>query len=170
MPKAPAMKTADDFISPDAMDRLDSAEAEAILKELAELISHYDRLYHNSSEETQALLPDSEYDRLVALNSLIEKKFPALIRPDSPSQRVGSAVTEQFGKIEHTLPMLSLSNAFSDEDVADFVERIKRFLSLPADAELRFTAEPKIDGLSLSLRYEHGKLVDWRDQRGWTNR
>ena len=159
MPKAPAMKTADDFISPDALDRLDSAEAEAILKELAELVSHYDRLYHNSSEETQALLPDSEYDRLVRLNSLIENKFPALIQPDSPSQRVGSAVTEQFGKIEHTLPMLSLSNAFSDEDVADFVERIKRFLSLPADAELRFTAEPKIDGLSLSLRYEHGKLL-----------
>ncbi len=109
--------------------------------------------------KTEAVLPDAEYDRLVHLNKAIEAAFPALVLSDSPSQRVGSAPAEQFEKIEHALPMLSLDNAFSATDVAEFDKKIRRFLALSDANEIAYTAEPKIDGLSLSLRYENGRLV-----------
>ena len=102
---------------------------------------------------------DADYDALKKRNAAIEAKFPQLIRPDSPSRRVGFAATEKFGKVKHGVAMLSLDNAFDDEDVTDFVERVRRFLSLGEDDELAITAEPKIDGLSASLRYEKGKFV-----------
>ena len=86
--------------------------------------------------------------------------FPKLVRPDSPSKRVGAAPAEGFGKVKHRVPMLSLGNAFDAEDVTDFVERVHRFLKLDADTPLAFTAEPKIDGLSISLRYKDGKLTE----------
>src|SRR5262249_20912220 len=89
----------------------------------------------------------------------IEARFPKLVRADSPSRRVGFAAVEKFGKVRHGVPMLSLDNAFDDEDVTDFVERVRRFLNLKTDDELAFTAEPKIDGLSISLRYEDGRFV-----------
>ena len=82
------------------------------------------------------------------------------MRPDSPSRRVGAAPVDGFGKVRHRVPMLSLGNAFDAEDVTDFVERVHRFLKLDAEAPLAFTAEPKIDGLSISLRYEHGALTE----------
>ena len=88
------------------------------------------------------------------------QRFPKLVRPDSPSKRVGAAPVDGFGKVTHRVPMLSLGNAFDAEDVTDFVERVHRFLKLDAEAPLAFTAEPKIDGLSISLRYENGALVE----------
>ena len=89
----------------------------------------------------------------------IEARFPELIRDDSPSRKVGAAPSAAFAQVQHSRPMLSLDNVFSDEDVVDFVACVRRFLSLAPDAELVFTAEPKIDGLSMSLRYERGRLV-----------
>ncbi len=153
------MKTASDFVSIDAVGTQTPEQAAEVMAELARLISQYDALYHNSTEQGEAQLPDSEYDKLIKLNEAFERQFPDLVRADSPSMRVGYHISEQFGKIEHALPMLSLGNAFSDEDVVEFVDRLRRFLALPQDAEIRCTAEPKIDGLSLSLRYENGKLV-----------
>ena len=92
------------------------------------------------------VLPDAEYDRLVHLNKAIEAAFPALVLSDSPSQRVGSAPAEQFDKIEHALPMLSLDNAFSATDVAEFDKKIRRFLALSEQDDIAYTAEPKLMG------------------------
>ena len=89
----------------------------------------------------------------------LEEEFPHLVREDSPSRAVGYAVSEKFEKIAHKVPMLSLDNAFADQDALDFVDRVRRFLKIDPLTELGFTAEPKIDGLSLSLRYEGGRLV-----------
>jgi DNA ligase (NAD+) len=108
-------------------------------------------------QEDAPSISDAAYDTLRARNNAIEARFPELIRADSPSRRVGAAPAGRFAKVRHALPMLSLDNAFSDEDVADFVERIRRFLRL--DEIPVFTADPKIDGMSLSLRYEKGKLA-----------
>ncbi|MDA4830273.1 NAD-dependent DNA ligase LigA, partial [Enterobacter hormaechei] len=99
------------------------------------------------------------YDALRRRNLAVEQRFPHLKREDSPSNKVGATVSEKFGKVTHSIPMLSLDNAFSDQDVQDFVDRIRRFLKLGASAPVEITAEPKIDGLSLSLRYEMGRLV-----------
>jgi len=153
------LKTADDFISPTAAPTLAQAEAAEILSELSALIGQYDRLYYSAEASEEAVLPDAEYDRLVHLNKAIEAAFPALVLSDSPSQRVGAAPAEQFDKIEHALPMLSLDNAFSATDVAEFDKKIRRFLALSEQDDIAYTAEPKIDGLSLSLRYENGRLV-----------
>src|SRR3546814_4099696 len=98
-------------------------------------------------------------DLLVQRNAAIEARFPHLVRPDSPSFQVGSAPAAHFGKIPHARPMLSLDNAFSDEEVEDFIGRVRRFLNLGEEAEVALTAEPKIDGLSASIRYEKGMLV-----------
>ncbi len=153
------LRTADDFVSPDKIAKLSDTQAGEILAELSELIAEYDRLYHSTPEADEAILPDAEYDRLVQLNMAIEASFPHLVQAQSPSTRVGFEPSEQFDKIEHALPMLSLDNAFSASDVDEFEKKIRRVLALQDSDEIAFTAEPKIDGLSLSLRYENGTLV-----------
>ena len=143
-------------MSDKAVETLDRDEAAAELERLAGKIAEHDRAYYREDAPT---VTDAEYDALRRRNAAIEARFPELIREDSPSARVGTEVSEKFGKIRHAVPMLSLDNAFSDEDVADFAKRVRRFLKLDDDAPLAITAEPKIDGLSLSLRYEKGELV-----------
>ena len=139
-----------------AVDKLSSAEAEKELDKLARDISEHDRRYHAEDAPT---ISDADYDALRRRNAEIEARFPLLVRPDSPSHRVGAKVSEKFAKVVHAKPMLSLDNAFSDEDVADFIARVRRFLGLKEDEAISVTAEPKIDGLSASLRYEKGVLV-----------
>ena len=138
---------------PAEMDR-DAVAAE--LAVLAAAIAWHDARYHGADDPA---ISDADYDALVARNRDLEAAFPDLVRPDSPSRRVGAPAAAGFGKVRHARPMLSLNNGFSDDDIADFVTRVRRFLSLGDDAPLGFTAEPKIDGLSLSLRYEGGHLV-----------
>ena len=136
-------------------DQLTEAAAAAELACLAERISDLDRQYFQNDAP---LVSDAEYDALRRRNLAIEARFPALRRDDSPSLKIGSGVSERFDKVRHAVPMLSLDNAFSDEDVADFVGRVHRFLATHG-ATIAFTAEPKIDGLSCNLRYERGRLV-----------
>src|SRR3954447_9657113 len=119
-----------------------------------ELEGHDRRYYQNDAP----VVTDAEYDALRARFSAIEKRFPEFVSATSPSQKVGAAPSGRFRKVRHSLPMLSLDNAFSEKDVRDFVDRIARFLKLPDD-NIDFSAEPKIDGLSMSLRYEGGELV-----------
>jgi DNA ligase (NAD+) len=135
---------------------LSEVQAKAELKRLAAEIAAHDKRYYQQDAPT---ITDAEYDALRRRNAAIEARFPELVRPDSPSQRVGAAPTGKFKKVRHAVPMLSLDNAFSDEDVLDFVARIRRFLRLSNDEKIAFSAEPKIDGLSMSLRYEDGELV-----------
>src|SRR5262244_1966693 len=135
---------------------LTEAQAKGELKRLAAEIAAHDRRYY---QEDAPAVSDAEYDALRRRNDAIEARFPDLIRSDSPSRRVGAAPARGFAKLRHRVPMLSLGNAFNEEDVRDFVERIRRFLKLSAEEPIAFSAEPKIDGLSLSLRYEGGELV-----------
>src|SRR3546814_10538694 len=111
------------------------------------------------SSDLAPVVSDADYDALVQRNAAIEARFPHLVRPDSPSFQVGSAPAAHFGKIPHARPMLSLDNAFSDEEVEDFIGRVRRFLNLGEEAEVALTAEPKIDGLSASIRYEKGMQI-----------
>jgi DNA ligase (NAD+) len=138
------------------IESLTEDQAAAELKRLAEEIAAHDKRYHQDDAPT---VSDAEYDALRARNAAIEARFPALVRMDSPSRRVGAAPAARFKKVRHAVPMLSLGNAFTADDVTEFVERVRRFLRLPADEQLAFVAEPKIDGLSMSLRYQHGALV-----------
>jgi DNA ligase (NAD+) len=131
-------------------------EAAAELERLAHEIARHNRLYHG---EDAPEISDAEYDALVRENAALEAQFPQLVRADSPSRQVGAAPAGHLAKVPHALPMLSLDNAFADEEVADFLARVRRYLSLADDVELALTAEPKIDGLSCSLRYEKGVLV-----------
>jgi DNA ligase (NAD+) len=135
---------------------LTEAEAANRLMRLAKEIARHDKLYHGQDTPE---ITDAEYDALVRENRELEVRFPQLVRPDSPSRRLGAAPTSALAKVIHSRPMLSLDNAFSPEEVGDFVGRIRRFLSLAADEPVAMTAEPKIDGLSCSLRYEGGQLV-----------
>lgn len=135
---------------------LSEAEAQRALAFLAKEIAHHDRLYYSSSAP---IISDAAYDVLRARNDALERHFPHLIRPDSPSWRVGAPVQSHFEKIQHSLPMLSLENAFTFEEVKAFVERIRRFLARDASFFPELTAELKIDGVSLSLRYEKGLLI-----------
>ncbi len=139
-----------------AVEQLTEEEARAELARLAAEIVEHDRLYYL---EDAPKVSDADYDALRQRNNAIEARFPELIRVDSPSERVGAKPAERFEKVRHTVSMLSLGNAFSEEDLADFVARIKRFLNWPDDTDLIFVSEPKIDGLAVSLRYEKGKLV-----------
>jgi DNA ligase (NAD+) len=135
---------------------IDEAEAAAELARLAREIGHHDELYYRKDEPE---ISDAAYDGLRARNDAIEARFPHLVRDDSPSLRVGAAPVEAFGKVVHCVPMLSLNNVFDEEGVHDFLDRIRRFLGLDKTEGLAFTAEPKIDGLSITLRYEKGKLT-----------
>ena len=135
---------------------LTEAQAKAELARLAKEIAAHDARYYQEDAPT---VSDAAYDALRRRNAAIEARFPALVRADSPSRRVGAAPTGRFAKVRHAVPMLSLDNAFADDDVRDFVERIRRFLRLGEETPV-FTAEPKIDGLSMSLRYEGGVLVN----------
>jgi len=135
---------------------LTEAEARAELARLAEVIAQANLAYHR---EDAPQISDAAYDALKARNAAIEVRFPHLKRADSPSDQVGAAPSEGFGKIAHAVPMLSLANAFDPEDVQEFDRAIRKYLNLDAAAPLAYTAEPKIDGLSLSLRYEGGRLV-----------
>ncbi len=137
-------------------EKLTKAQAEAELERLAVEIAAHDRRYYQDDAPS---ISDADYDALRLRNAAIEVRYPDLVRPDSPSERVGAAPSERFKKVRHAVAMLSLGNAFNDEDVADFRGRITRFLNLKEDEALELTVEPKIDGLSASLRYEKGKLV-----------
>ena len=141
---------------PGPVEALTEDEARKELARLAAEIRLADAAYYKQDDP---YLADAEYDALRARNSAIEAAFPHLKRKDSPSDRVGHDVSEAFSKVAHGVPMLSLDNAFSDEDVAEFVARIRRYLGLEEGECLSVTAEPKIDGLSLSLTYENGELV-----------
>ncbi|MEP9379603.1 NAD-dependent DNA ligase LigA [Aquabacter sp. CN5-332] len=149
--------------TPSAPSPLRSIPVEALAREdaanelaaLTDEIAGHDRRYY---EDDAPLVTDAEYDRLRRRYEDIEARFPELKTEDSLSEKVGVQVSSKFAKITHSVPMLSLANAFSDEEVEEFVARVKRFLNL-GDGEVAFTAEPKIDGLSCSLRYEKGRLV-----------
>jgi len=123
---------------------------------LAAEITEHDRRYYQQDAPT---ISDAAYDDLRRRLDALETEFPELKTPDSPSQRVGAAPSGAFAKVRHAVPMLSLANAFSDEEVAEFAARVRRFLDLKPDQELAIAAEPKIDGLSASLRYEGGRFV-----------
>jgi DNA ligase (NAD+) len=131
-------------------------EAAAELRRLAEEIAHHDELYYRLDAPE---ISDAEYDALRDRNTAIEARFPRLIRKDSPSLRIGAPPVEAFGKVVHRVPMLSLNDVFDEGGVRNFLERIRRFLGRDSLEGLAFTAEPKIDGLSITLRYENGLLV-----------
>lgn len=135
---------------------LTEAEVANRLMRLAKEIARHNRLYHDQDAPE---ISDADYDALVRENAELEARFPHLVRADSPSRQVGAAPTGALAKVRHARPMLSLENAFSSEEVEEFVGRVKRFLNLPESAAVPMTGEPKIDGLSCSLRYERGELV-----------
>lgn len=137
-----------------AVEQLTSDQAAEELARLAADLSRANAAYHT---EDAPDISDAEYDALNRRNAAIEARFPDLKRSDSPSEQVGAAVGDGFGKVAHAVRMLSLSNAFDDEDVADFDDQVRKYLG--TDGAISYTAEPKIDGLSLSLRYENGILV-----------
>ena len=138
------------------VDRLSKEQAAAELARLASEIAAHDRRYHG---EDAPDISDADYDALRRRNDAIEARFGDLIRPVSPAKRVGAAPSSGFAKVTHALAMLSLGNAFADEEVGEFVARVAKFLSLTGDEVLAVVAEPKVDGLSASLRYEDGRLL-----------
>ena len=135
---------------------MSEAEIANRLMRLAKDIARHNRAYHDRDAPE---ISDAEFDALVAENAALEAEYPHLVRADSPSKSVGAAPSSSLAKVPHAKAMLSLDNAFNAEEVAEFVARVRRFLNLPADAPVALTAEPKIDGLSCSLRYERGQLV-----------
>jgi DNA ligase (NAD+) len=142
--------------APIAVDKLTETQAKVELVRLALEIERHNEAYYN---EDAPKISDAAYDELRKRSDAIEARFPGLVTRDSPSQKIGAAPSGRFAKVPHAVPMLSLGNAFTDEDVTDFVDRVRRFLKLGDDDIPAIVAEPKIDGLSLSLRYEDGELV-----------
>ena len=139
------------------MNKLSEADAANELMRLARAIVHHDRRYH---AEDAPEISDAEYDALVRRNAELEATFPHLVRGDSPTRKIGHEVAASpLAKVQHEVRMMSLENAFADDEVSEFLARVRRFLALPEDAEIAVTAEDKIDGLSCSLRYEDGRLV-----------
>ena len=139
-----------------AVEKLSAKQAAAELARLAQEIARHDKLYHQKDAPE---ISDAAYDALRRRNDAIEAKFPDQVQLDSPTRRIGAAPAQGFAKVTHRKPMLSLGNAFTPEDVAEFVQSVRRFLKLPADEEVALAAEPKIDGLSANLRYEDGVFV-----------
>ncbi|MBD8662799.1 NAD-dependent DNA ligase LigA [Rhizobium sp. CFBP 8752] len=148
---------ADQTTTETAVDDLTEQAAADELERLAKELSHHDELYHAKDAPE---ISDADYDALKKRNAAIEERYPQLIRADSPSIKVGAAPLPTFAQITHSRPMLSLDNAFADDDVRDFVNSVYRFLGQLPDGSIAFTAEPKIDGLSMSIRYENGILVN----------
>jgi DNA ligase (NAD+) len=148
-------KTAKTKTPPDVQS-LTQAQAKVELKRLALEIERHDKYYY---QEDAPKISDADYDELRKRVNAIEARFPDLVTKESPSQKVGAQPSGRFAKIRHAVPMLSLDNAFAEADVVDFVARIRRFLKLGDEEKIAFSAEPKIDGLSMSLRYEGGELV-----------
>src|ERR1700704_4258053 len=142
--------------TPPDVAKLSKAQAKVELKRLALEIESHDKHYY---QDDAPKISDAEYDALRQRINTIEARFPELVTSDSPSQKIGAQPSGRFAKVRHAVPMLSLDNAFAEEDVVDFVARIRRFLKLGDDDKIAFSAEPKIDGLSMSLRYEGGELV-----------
>src|SRR6195256_4328320 len=142
--------------SPPEIDTLTKAQAKVELKRLALEIESHDKHYY---QEDAPKISDAEYDALRKRLNAIEARFPEFVTSDSPSQKVGAQPSGRFAKVRHAVPMLPPDNAFAEQDVLDFVGRIRRFLKLGDDDKIAFSAEPKIDGLSMSLRYEGGELV-----------
>ncbi|MBC6441352.1 MAG: NAD-dependent DNA ligase LigA [Rhodospirillales bacterium] len=138
------------------VDALTIEEASAELEALAADIAHHDELYHGKDTPE---ISDADYDALRRRNDAIETRFPDLVRADSPSRSVGARPAQAFSQVRHSVPMLSLGNAFDDDDVGDFIERIRRFLGLNEDHQVAVVAEPKIDGLAVSIRYENGRFI-----------
>jgi len=138
------------------VEKLTRAEAAKELEHLAREIARHDQLYYQKDAPE---ISDAEYDALRKRNEAIEARFPALVRADSPSRRVGAAPATGFAKVTHAKPMLSLNNAFAEEEAYEFMARVRRFLGLAEDDAVELVAEPKIDGLSVSLRYEQGRFV-----------
>jgi len=139
------------------VEKLSAIQARAELERLAAEIADHDRRYY---QDDAPIVSDAAYDALRQRNDAIERRFPELMRADSPSTRVGAAPAQKFAKVRHAVPMLSLGNAFSEGNVAEFVERVRRFLRLAPNESIAFVAEPKIDGLSCSLRYEKTRLAN----------
>ncbi|MEO5866039.1 MAG: NAD-dependent DNA ligase LigA [Sphingomonas sp.] len=133
-----------------------NADATAMLEALAAEIARHNTLYHTDDAPE---ISDAEYDALVRRNAVVEAAFPHLVRADSPARQVGAAPAAHLAKVAHARPMMSLENAFTYDEVTEFVARVRRFLNLSGDTPVALTAEPKIDGLSCSLRYESGRLV-----------
>ncbi len=138
------------------IENLTEDQAKAELERLASQIAHHDRLYYL---EDQPEISDEDYDTLRIRNAEIEKSFPHLVRTDSPSLRVGAPLIGPFKKVQHRKPMLSLDNGFNDQDVYDFFDRVRRFLGLSPETPIEIVAEPKIDGLSATLEYNHRHFI-----------
>jgi DNA ligase (NAD+) len=138
------------------VETLTEAEARRELARLAMEIAHHDALYH---QQDAPEISDADYDELRQRNDAIEARFPKLVRADSPSRRVGAPVAAGFAKVKHSRPMLSLSNVFSEEEAREFIARVRRFLGLTDDDPIEIVAEPKIDGLSMSILYENGVFI-----------
>jgi len=141
------------ILDPSVVSETDVA---GLLEDLSSILNRANTEYHTEDAPT---LSDADYDTLKRLNTALETRFPQLQRADSPTHQVGAPVSDGFGKVKHAVRMLSLGNAFEEEDVEDFSNGVRKFLGLGESVPLAFTAEPKIDGLSLSLRYENGQLV-----------
>src|SRR6202034_650679 len=139
-----------------SIEDLTEKQAKAEHARLAAAIAGHDRRYYQDDAPS---VSDAEYDTLRKRYNAIEARFPDFRTLESLTQRVGAAPSARFAKVRHAVPMLALDNAFAEQDVVDFVGRIRRFMRLGEDDEITFSAEPKIDGLSMSLRYEKGELA-----------